>query len=53
MVASILPHRVIVRLDRVVEEVGHKTRDKRLRRERHVYHIIELKKKERAKIIIK
>jgi hypothetical protein len=29
-------------LDRVVQDVGHQTSDEGLRRERHVYHVVEL-----------
>jgi hypothetical protein len=44
VVPSVLPHRALVQVHRVVQEVGHQPRHERLVREGHVDHVVELPK---------
>lgn len=44
VVPSVLPHRALVQVHRVVQEVGYEARHERLVREGHVDHVVELPK---------
>jgi hypothetical protein len=50
VVAPVLPHRALLYLEGVVQDIGYQPSDERLRREWHVDHVIELSKSKKPKI---